>query len=964
MSLKRINVFGVGMTDNTRDKRDGAALEVAELDIYKSKDYMTTGTKTARCNVSHTGVTLTASGTTVTGTMHLPYSPFATYLHRFKIGQTITVTATIAAFSGTVLVTADNVAGDFSKFQYTISPGPTGTPTATILAQFTNRHVISFATGDDDKSTLYALSVDTPKDATIFKLEEPQLGTGDFVIFEQYNDDAALYNDMTHHRVYMDILSITLNGGIATVLTDGSNDIATGDQVIISGADQANYNKTTNATAGAIQNTVTNISFTAGSTSVAPKITRATSSWITNGFTAGMTIRVSGSTGGVNDTSQYEAYTITSVTATILTLTLGDGVSTTLGSLPGVTVTVSNAFTYPVSGSPVSPATSASDNMRASVTHLYYITRGTGSVELSRTYILQKVGPLGSTSIIRKQTDRTNKTMTLGGFQSDDGNGETPGGPFPMIRLQGIQIIGNGQYVATIDGTGAYNERAFQLPNGWICQSFAPFNYSIAILAKSTIKAESSCRVFFWDLTNYVQPYAEAYIPAAEPTIIFNQQGALYVVCVEADGVTRIYQLTDTGYAVQTHRFSDTNTYQFGATGRSTTVSILDTSKITQNNRGLFGMSRDVTDPAGAAYLSGGLMAFGPPQGAPQNALALLYGAMSEVAVPTSITSVGTTATVTLADDFELPLYTGMKVEIYNANESAYNSETITSSVSLARVATTVTGTKLYPHGLSVGDYITVTSTSRGYPGTYQVATTPTTTQFTYIVPALPGTIDPTAVGTMTPSTDTGVSITVTSTTTFTYIMFSDVDDAPATGDFRADIPQLNLGVSAANVSGSLLYNGVYNAAPTGTSAPIVGIFTGNSKTTDPLDGIVFVDQSSATRSCLFNTVNLDNNLPEIPKEWSRITLTTSKVPLGTVITLIVSVDDATVPVSGKTQYKLTPENAQNTFSGDTMTFWERDLNFVSRSAQIALAIDLPDGAAPVDVYSLTLQYNNVVTIA
>lgn len=156
--------------------------------------------------------------------------------------------------------------------------------------------------------------------------------------------------------------------------------------------------------------------------------------------------------------------------------------------------------------------------------HLYYVT-GTGS--------LRKYGNIaGSPSV--------SAVDTLTG--AANANGRLPS----MIR-EGELLIGHGSYIAKVDDTGTYTDKAWTAPTGWKVVDMEIVADNVAILCSQPSLNAGQSAIFYWDgiaTTGFVD---FVYIPTGDPQMIVNHAESLRVFCVSktttTSGLLRIYEM-------------------------------------------------------------------------------------------------------------------------------------------------------------------------------------------------------------------------------------------------------------------------------------------------------------------------------------------------------------------------------------------------------------------------------------
>lgn len=156
--------------------------------------------------------------------------------------------------------------------------------------------------------------------------------------------------------------------------------------------------------------------------------------------------------------------------------------------------------------------------------------------DANRLYYLTK----NSTTITLKhcKTDGTSET-TDGTLTGLDGSGDR----LFMRRIYGSLFVGNGQYISKVDKSGAFTEKAFTLPSGWIAVDMCEAGSSSLILARNINSAHNITKAFFWDLTSLTQFDDSFDIPFGGPQWIIKHRETIKILCA-INGKAKIFQIS------------------------------------------------------------------------------------------------------------------------------------------------------------------------------------------------------------------------------------------------------------------------------------------------------------------------------------------------------------------------------------------------------------------------------------
>ena len=160
--------------------------------------------------------------------------------------------------------------------------------------------------------------------------------------------------------------SITLSGSAGnstaagqtytiTAITAGTITLATQDLIVKEASSTAAETVTLQHTTTDTPDSVTAY-FTASTSTTPGTIVRTTGNWLTDGFAVGQTILVGGS--AANSTVGATSYTVTAVTATTLTLSLGDTIAAEATAGAPEAITVQHIFAYKMTAAQITALTS------------------------------------------------------------------------------------------------------------------------------------------------------------------------------------------------------------------------------------------------------------------------------------------------------------------------------------------------------------------------------------------------------------------------------------------------------------------------------------------------------------------------------------------------------------------------------------------------------------------------------
>ena len=190
--------------------------------------------------------------------------------------------------------------------------------------------------------------------------------------------------------------------------------------------------------------------------------------------------------------------------------------NTSAGNYTAAFTSAQNARTYASNihwhgtGNPISSA------------YLYYVT---GTNDLYRTEdIIADTTPDSETSV-----------GTLSGLASTSKY-------CPMISFDGELFIGHGQFVAKVDDTGLFTEKAFTIANGFEIVDMTAIADGLVLLTRSIISGDNTAVVFFWDATSTTGEDKRITLPMGGPQAIINHNEAIRVFCAQ-NGRLKIFEL-------------------------------------------------------------------------------------------------------------------------------------------------------------------------------------------------------------------------------------------------------------------------------------------------------------------------------------------------------------------------------------------------------------------------------------
>lgn len=233
--LNRINRWFGGITVSEKDTTPGVHLNMEEVDIFESKDYVRPTTIFGSESVSSPITSLTSSGTTATAT--------TTSNHGLTTGGSVTISgANVAAYNGTFTVTVTNN----TVFTYVMLSDPADTTTGTIVATYTALRKVTGYTLDENDN-LFVLSKDTTATplAQIWKRTTASATSPSALThYKTSANNSNAQSPLAWHQYFIDITSITRTSTTATVTTTANHGLTNNDTVVIVGANQNEYNGT------------------------------------------------------------------------------------------------------------------------------------------------------------------------------------------------------------------------------------------------------------------------------------------------------------------------------------------------------------------------------------------------------------------------------------------------------------------------------------------------------------------------------------------------------------------------------------------------------------------------------------------------------------------------------------------------------------------------------------------------
>ncbi len=189
-------------------------------------------------------------------------------------------------------------------------------------------------------------------------------------------------------------------------------------------------------------------------------------------------------------------------------------------------------------------------------TYLYYTgTPASGGLQLYR------MGDISAAGVTESTTDVGATAMLMTGITTALNTTV----PRPRIRLFDDSYFGHGRYVAKIDKSGVFTEKAFTLPEGWYCVDFAGVGDTIYILASNVAEPNTS-RIFIWDLVAATTFDDSIDIPMGGAQAILNHNEAVRVWCVQ-NGILRIYELLGK-IPKRTHQLTNVQNTITGSSGK------------------------------------------------------------------------------------------------------------------------------------------------------------------------------------------------------------------------------------------------------------------------------------------------------------------------------------------------------------------------------------------------------------
>ena len=112
-----------------------------------------------------------------------------------------------------------------------------------------------------------------------------------------------------------------------------------------------------------------------------------------------------------------------------------------------------------------------------------------------------------------------------------------------MRRIFGELFVGNGQYIARVDKSGTFTEKAFTLPGGWEAVDLCEAGASALVLARNVNRLMNSSKGYFWDLTSLTQFDDSFDIPFGGPQWLIKHRETIKIMCA-INGEARFWQVS------------------------------------------------------------------------------------------------------------------------------------------------------------------------------------------------------------------------------------------------------------------------------------------------------------------------------------------------------------------------------------------------------------------------------------
>jgi hypothetical protein len=112
-----------------------------------------------------------------------------------------------------------------------------------------------------------------------------------------------------------------------------------------------------------------------------------------------------------------------------------------------------------------------------------------------------------------------------------------------MKVIFGELLICHNQYIARVDKSGVFTEKAFTLPSDWQAVDIVDVGDSVIILARNIVRMKNETRGFWWNLTNSTQFDDQFTIPMGGPLWIVNRKEAVIIACA-INGVAKFFKLS------------------------------------------------------------------------------------------------------------------------------------------------------------------------------------------------------------------------------------------------------------------------------------------------------------------------------------------------------------------------------------------------------------------------------------
>lgn len=123
----------------------------------------------------------------------------------------------------------------------------------------------------------------------------------------------------------------------------------------------------------------------------------------------------------------------------------------------------------------------------------------------------------------------------------------TSSGRLPTHIQFGELFIGHGRYIAKVDDSGTFTDKAWTAPSGFKVVDIAPIGENMAVLCSPISTNSGTSAIFFWDLTATTGFIDSVYMPTGNAQMIVNHNESIRVFCVSntttTSGTLKIYEL-------------------------------------------------------------------------------------------------------------------------------------------------------------------------------------------------------------------------------------------------------------------------------------------------------------------------------------------------------------------------------------------------------------------------------------